>query len=57
MDKGKDLVNVVRCNDCKHFVFIVFNKESGEHICANRNGIRMPKKTDFCSYGEKREDY
>ena len=42
--KDADLVEVVRCKDCKY-----------EDTCCRT--IRNEKKpTDFCSYGERRED-
>lgn len=42
-----DVVDVVRCKDCK------FN--SGAKKCLNPNSfIAVPADDDYCSYGEKR---
>ena len=46
-----DVVEVVRCRDCKHFFRdSCFNKVWGE-------GDPVPEvnKNDFCSYGERKE--
>jgi hypothetical protein len=45
-----DVVEVVRCKDCKHYATDnggVCNKENG--------GLMFSTKTDFCSYGERKE--
>lgn len=44
-----DAVEVVRCKDCKWF---------GDIGCAIRivDESDKPKETDFCSFGERRED-
>lgn len=44
-----DAVEVVRCRDCKWFV-----GERCRHKRSNLNDSRKP--TDFCSWGERRED-
>lgn len=51
-----DVVEVVRCKDCKYFEI-----EDGDilglckcgYIAVSYNGELYPKETDFCSYGEK----
>ena len=45
-----DVVEVVRCKDCKHLMFSDCYGECG----AGHYGIVRPDH--FCSYGEKRED-
>lgn len=47
-----DVVEVVRCKDCKHYKDIF----CGLHVQAycDREGREMRKPSDFCSYGEKR---
>ena len=50
--KKKDVVEVVRCKDCKHysdgdcFEFPVYGDE-----CSRA----MPEPDDFCSYGKRKE--
>lgn len=44
-----DAVPVVRCGECKHMI------EDGRCMEFADDGIR-PSATDFCSYGERRED-
>jgi len=47
-----DVVEVVRCKDCKHFV------ETGGTLknCFLFQGMTNPKSDDFCSYGEWKDD-
>lgn len=40
-----DVVEVVRCKDCRHF--------DGEG-CLKTHGEFEPNPTDYCSYGERR---
>ena len=48
-DDTKDVVEVVRCKDCK------FNK--GDNKCLNEHSIiDIPKDDDYCSYGEREND-
>ena len=42
-----DVVEVVRCKDCKHFI---------AGVCIFNMGMNFCIKDDFCSYGEKRGD-
>ena len=52
-ETGRDLVEVVRCKDCKHrgTDYCIF------HIKGEPADEELLKKldNDFCSYGEKRE--
>ena len=48
VDSGQ-LVEVVRCEECKHCDFHEFQKA----ICWKRNN--MVSKDDFCSFGERKE--
>jgi hypothetical protein len=47
-----DVVEVVRCGKCKHYVF----GKSYTPYCNNvMNLFEEIKPTDFCSYGERRD--
>lgn len=53
-----DVVEVVRCNDCKHceviYPFKHLGMEAVERLyCKSDHKSRMA--TDFCSYGERKE--
>lgn len=51
---SKDMQKVVRCKDCKHFLFSdEFSDMYGECSQAHM-GIVRPD--DFCSYGERKEE-
>ena len=41
-----DVVEVVRCKDCKHFV---------SEICRHDFAMNFCRGDDFCSYGERKE--
>lgn len=47
--KDKDLVEVVRCKDCKHSYFV---KSCSKYECRKGCGT-LKYSTDFCSYGER----
>lgn len=49
-----DMVEVVRCKDCKHYGF---TKIAGESYmtCKNHFGLTDPSSTDFCINGERKE--
>lgn len=49
-----DVVEVVRCIDCAHYVFAngCPLRESGYF----KGGKLLPLENDFCSYGERRPD-
>jgi hypothetical protein len=44
-----DAVEVVRCKDCKHYLKAMM-------FCEHPEGLEVPDKMDFCSYGERRSD-
>lgn len=46
-----DVVEVVRCKDCKHCIRL---KDGGSQ-CERIDGLLMTKPTDYCSYGKRRE--
>ena len=52
----RDLVQVIRCKDCKHRVND--NAFATGHICMKRreNGGRYCEDDDFCSYAERKDD-
>lgn len=44
---GADVVEVVRCKDCKHYI-------SAMSLCTQENGVGdVRDKMDFCSCGER----
>lgn len=45
-----DAVEVVRCNDCKHY-----KPDEYECGCDFAGGLPYVKADDFCSYGERRD--
>ena len=46
-----DAVPVVRCRDCKHY------HDFETHFdCSHPYGMDCVGRTDFCSYGERRDD-
>ncbi len=54
-----DVVEVVRCCDCKHFQINVSPSgylPQGVQDWECRYWLRPTDPTDFCSYGEKREE-
>ena len=53
IDLGPDVVQVVRCKECKSFGVY---ECSGNGYCKHNNGLGDPNPDDFCSYGERRED-
>ena len=48
-----DVVPVVRCKDCVSFHYSGMGGDNGITYCAK--GIEM-QPTDFCSYGERKDD-
>ena len=44
-----DFVEVCRCENCKHFSI------NNGGYCIGNNGLKMASKTDYCSYGERKE--
>ena len=47
-----DVVEVVRCNDCKSFGIY---QCSGNGYCTHDKGLIDTEPDDFCSYGERRD--
>lgn len=48
-----DAVEVVRCKDCKHY----YADPWGYGNCVFEGGVsRRTKDSDYCSWGERRED-
>lgn len=56
---GEDVVEVVRCKDCKFFEkddeFDMTGFCTCERITKNYGGEIYPYENDFCSYGERKE--
>lgn len=51
--QGNELVAVVRCKNCKHY----YADPWGYGNCVFEGGVsRRTKETDFCSWGERKED-
>lgn len=44
-----DVVEVVRCKDCKNFI-------ENPNDCISGYGLTGPEPMDFCPYGERRTD-
>lgn len=49
-----DVAEVVRCKDCKYGDYD--SKSNGAMICLRTIDGFWRKETDFCSYGERREE-
>ena len=49
-----DVAEVVRCKDCKYGDYD--SKPDGAMVCLRTNDGFWRKETDFCSYGERREE-
>ena len=49
-----DVAPVVRCKDCKYGDYD--SKSNGAMVCLRTNDGFWRKETDFCSYGEWREE-
>lgn len=50
-----DVVEVVRCKDCKHFAEEMIGDDL-EYICESVSGMINPVPDFYCSYGERREE-
>lgn len=48
----EDVIEVVRCKDCKYFCF-----SDTQNWCSQSNNPGRMYPNDFCSYGEKKEVY
>ena len=49
-----DMVEVVRCKDCKYGRYDMFDRGM---YCGRKNVELDTYEEDFCSYGERRDDY
>lgn len=49
-----DAIQIVRCKDCKYGSYD--SKPNGAMVCLRTNDGFWRKETDFCSYGERREE-
>ena len=53
-----DVVEVVRCKDCKYFSSFEYSEQQG--LCINHSGLNgidaCVSEDDFCSYGERKQD-
>ena len=49
-----DAIQIVRCKDCKYGDYD--SKPDGAMVCLRTNDGFWRKETDFCSYGERRDD-
>ena len=45
-----DVVEVVRCRDCKHYVLNTL----GIKFCSESCGLTLANDETFCSYGERK---
>ena len=55
----KDIVQVVRCKNCKCAYINSFSAASGVAVCkkwSNETETAIVQQDDFCSYGERRND-
>lgn len=54
--KTADVVEVVRCKDCKHYCLSDYRKPNEPKWCDLSNEQNeFPKPNDFCSYGERKD--
>jgi hypothetical protein len=54
-----DAVEVVRCEDCKHFncdIYDFLGECTNQRIARNNNGDIYPQRDFFCAYGERKEN-
>ena len=51
---SNDLVEVVRCKDCKHCEHINDEFAKDWYQCKRRGNFAQKKPNDYCSYGERR---
>ena len=49
-----DVAEVERCKDCKYGSYD--SKPNGAMVCLRTNDGFWRKETDFCSYGERRDE-
>ena len=53
--KQGDAVEVVRCKDCKHGT-LCDNLQGAEYVDCVLDDCSVRKPSDYCSYGERKED-
>jgi hypothetical protein len=51
-----DVVPVVRCKDCKHYERPDLEEDNYFCTAEHTNKLFSPNKTDYCSYGERKND-
>lgn len=49
-----DAIQIVRCKDCKYGDYD--SKSNGAMVCLRTKDGFWRKETDFCSYGDRREE-
>ena len=50
-----DVVQVVRCRECRHCEIIIDQFENDWYFCKEAVNNAEVKSDDFCSYGERKE--
>ena len=50
-EKKKDLVEVIRCKDCKHYIARYCTRDIN-----GRTNMFLMNENDFCSYGERKAE-
>ena len=55
-ETGRDLVEVVRCKDCKHYDKTTLGNNRDRRMCTKFLGLTIPNPDDFCSYGERKDN-
>ena len=56
IENPTDIVEVVRCKDCKHLRFDEDYATGRYCALRNANGGRFCEDNDFCSYGERKDN-
>lgn len=62
IERQNDVIEVVRCKDCRHYEQDVWREVDGvpiivaHHVCYFWNGACHVKPDGFCSFGERREE-
>lgn len=52
----EDVVPVVRCKDCKHYARPSLDEDNYYCLAEHTDRLFSPNKTDYCSYGERKND-
>lgn len=50
-----DVVEVVRCKDCKRWNTIVDREKAEYGLCQIQSQLEATKANDYCSYGERND--